>query len=60
MQLSKFTSSTLDIIAIYRSQGGNYNDLNRYIEMLDCKDRPVLVVGDVNFCYLTSGVNQTK
>ena len=28
--------------------------------MLDCKDRPVLVVGDVNFCYLTSGVNQTK
>ena len=30
------------------------------VEMLDCKDRPVLVVGDVNFCYLTSGVNQTK
>ena len=32
MQLSKFTSSTLDIIALYRSQGGSYSDLNRYIE----------------------------
>ena len=60
MQLSKFTSSTLDIIAIYRSQGGNYGDLNRYIEMMDSKGKPLLVIGDMNFCFLTSGMNQTK
>ena len=60
MRLSKFTSSTLDIIAIYRSQGGNYGDLNRYIVMMDSKGKPLMVIGDMNFCFLTSGMNQTK
>ena len=60
MQLSKFTSSTLDIIALYRSQGGSYSDLNRYIEMMDCEGKPLLVIGDINFCYLTSEFNVTK
>ena len=60
MQLSKFTSSTLDIIAMYRSQGGSYSELNRYIEIMDSKDKPLLVIGDMNFCFLTSGMNTTK
>ena len=60
MQLSKFTSSFLDIIAIYRSQGGSYNDLNRYIEMMDSGEGPLLVIGDLNFCFLASKNNPTK
>ena len=50
MQLSKFTSSTLDIIAIYRSQGGNYSDLNRYIELMDSK----AIIGDWRYEFLLS------
>ena len=60
MQLTKFTSSSLNIIAIYRSQGGNYNDLNRYIEMMDSEEKPLLVIGDLNFCFSASGINPTK
>ena len=60
MQLSKFTSSSLDIISIYRSQNGSYNDLNRYIETMDIEGRPLLVIGDLNFCFISSGTNPTK
>ena len=60
IQLSKFTSSSLDIISIYRSQGGSYNDLNRYIEMMDSGEGPLLVIGDLNFCFLASETNPTK
>ena len=60
MQLSKFTSSTLDIIVLYRSQRGSYRDLNKYIEIMDSQVRPLLVIGDFNFCYLTTETNQTK
>ena len=60
MQLSKFTSSVLDIIVLYRSQRGSFNDLNRYIEIMDSKVRPLIVIGDFNFCYLTTKTNQSK
>ena len=60
MQISKFTSSILDIIVIYRSQRGNYNDLNQYIEMMNNGKRPLLIIGDFNFCFLANKTNQTK
>ena len=28
--------------------------------MMDSKCKPLLVIGDINFCFLTSGMNQTK
>ena len=59
MQLSKFTSSSLDIIFIYRSQQGNYNELNKRIDQLSSKNKPLLVIGDLNFCFLEAS-NATK
>ena len=60
MQLTKFTSSTLDVIALYRSQQGSQKDLNHYIKTMETQGKPLLVVGDFNFCYLDSSTNQTK
>ena len=60
IQISKFTSSFVDILVLYRSQKGNFNDLNQHIDVMDTKDRPLLVIGDFNFCFLTSNNNQTK
>ena len=60
MQLSKFSSPVLDIIVLYRSQRGSYSDLQKYIEMMDSQARPLLVIGDFNFCYLTTETNQAK
>ena len=60
MQMSKFRSSLIDIIVLYRSQRGNYIDLNEHIEMMDVEEKPLLVIGDFNFCFQTSPNNQTK
>ena len=60
MQLSKFTSSTLDIISIYRSQKGNFNDLNSHINTIQSKDKPLLLIGDFNFCYRDQKSNPSK
>ena len=60
MQLSKFTSVDLDVIAIYRSQRGNYIDLNKNIDLLKTDGKPVLITGDLNFCYLNDLNNPTK
>ena len=51
MQLSKFTSSIVDIVTIYRSQTGNLKDLNQNIEKMMNSKRPLLIVGDFNFCF---------
>ena len=59
MQLSKFSSSTIDVIAIYRSQEGCYHALNRHLDNLLTGNKPTLVVGDFNFCYLEQST-QTK
>ena len=60
MQLSKFTSATLDIIFIYRSQPANYEQLNQNIKLMTNNDRPQLVIGDFNFCFLLNSSNSTK
>ena len=60
MQLSKFTSTNLDIIFIYRSQLGDYKELNQNIELLTDREKPLLVIGDFNFCYLQEAFNPTK
>jgi exonuclease III len=60
MQLTKFTSPTLDVIALYRSQQGSQKELNHYIKQMETIKKPLLVVGDFNFCYLESSPNPTK
>ena len=59
MQISKFTSNDLDLIVLYRSKNGNYEELQRHLERMIDKEKPVLIVGDFNFCYLKD-TNVTK
>ena len=60
MQLSKFTSSTIDIVVLYRSQGGNLKDLTMNLEGLISRNKPQLIIGDFNFCYIENSSNSTK
>jgi exonuclease III len=60
MQLTKFTSSSLDVIALYRSQLGSQKELNHYIKEMKIQEKPLLVVGNFNFCYLDGSANSTK
>ena len=60
MQLSKFTSSSLDTILLYRSQSANFSEINQEIESLTNREKPQLVIGDFNFCYLTHTSNATR
>ena len=60
MQLTKFTSQNLDVILLYRSQGGDYDELNGHIDLMSSEGKPLLIIGDFNFCYLTNKNNRTK
>ena len=60
MQLSKFSSSSIDIVVLYRSQNGNLKDLSQKLDSLLDKQKPQLVIGDFNFCFLENSSNSTK
>ena len=57
IQISKFTSSDLDLIVIYRSQSGNLNLLTQYFDKLMDREKPLLIIGDFNFCFLSDSSN---
>ena len=59
MQISLFTSNEFDLIVLYRSQNGCHEDLQRHLELLMNKEKPILIVGDFNFCHLKD-TNVTK
>ena len=59
MQLTKFTSPIIDVIFIYRSQQADYRQLNKNIDLMTSKNKPLLVIGDFNFCFLEAS-NVTK
>ena len=56
-QLSKFKSIFLDIITLYRSQDGNYIQLKDKLSMMINLGRPTLIIGDFNYCYLSTNTN---
>ena len=58
MQLSMFTSSFIDIVAIYRSQSGDLKELQENIDNMIIGEKPELLLGDFNFCYQNSSSNQ--
>ena len=60
MQLSKFTSSAIDIVVTYRSQEGNYKELKHNIDLMTEGKKPELVIGDFNFCYQDQSSNPIK
>ena len=58
MQLTKFRSSELDIITIYRSDKGNSVELLNCIKSLITKERPTAICGDLNICYNSNRNNR--
>ena len=60
MQLSKFISTNLDIIVLYRSQRGNYRNLNQNMAEMKTEGKLTLIIGDFNFCYQNSPCNTTR
>ena len=60
LQTSKFTSQNLNILAIYRSQNGNLTKLNDDIDIMMQSGKPLLIIGDFNYCQSDLSTNQTK
>ena len=57
-QLSKFKSS--DILVTYRFQNGNLILLKQHLEELINREKPTMVVGDFNFCFLEDSSQSLK
>ena len=57
MQLSKFSSGTLDIIVLYKSQQESQGNLNKAIEIMTGSSGAALVLGDFNYCYNRDSTN---
>ena len=60
MQLSKFGSTNLDEITIYRSQNCSYDLLNKGIKKLLTPKKTTLILGDFNFCYKENTTSTKK
>ena len=56
MQITKFSSSTIDVVVLYRSQGGGMEKLKQHLEALD----NLVIIGDFNFCFMDKSSNPTK
>ena len=52
MQIVKFTSPQLDTINVYRSKNGHSVELLNYLLLMLTEDRPTLITGDFNMCYM--------
>ena len=50
-QLTKMKSLSLDIIAVYRSQEGDIDELLECIQKLVDKERTTVICGDLNICF---------
>ena len=58
MQLTKFRSSEIDIITIYRSDKGNSVELLNCIQSLITNGRHTAICGDLNICYKSNRNNR--
>ena len=58
MQISKFSSPHLDVVNVYRSRNGHTVDLLNHIMKMIKADKPTLITGDFNICYLSNGNNR--
>ena len=60
MQLSKFDSPNFNLVTLYRSQNGNQSNLNGAINQIIDSKKPILILGDFNFCAMDNSSNLTK
>ena len=59
IQVSKFTSENLDVITVYRSSRGSIVVLKSILKQLvEKKEKAILITGDFNICYMTKRNNE--
>merc|ERR1712240_681045 len=51
LQITKFSSSTLDVVNTYRSANGNSVELLINLIKMTSKEKAILITGDFNICY---------
>ena len=59
LQLSMFSCDVIDLLVLYRSQSGSHEVIKEILETLIDKEKPLLIIGDFNFCYLDYSSNLT-
>ena len=47
-------------MVLYRSQSGNLNELAEHLNELYVNEKPLLVIGDFNYCYKENSCNPAK
>ena len=58
MQIVKFTSPELDTINVYRSRNGHSVELLNHLLKMLTKEKPTLITGDFNMCYIIQRNNR--
>ena len=58
LQVTKFTSSNIDIISVYRSSNCNSVELLNKISKITSIKKSVIITGDFNICYLMNRTNR--
>ena len=60
LQLSKFCSPNIDVVTLYRSQVENVVHVSEELQNVITGEKPMIVIGDFNFCYLDPSLNSVK
>ena len=58
LQITKFSSSTLDVVNTYRSANGNSVELLSNLINMTSKEKVILITGDFNICYQMNKTNR--
>ena len=58
MQIVKFTSPDLDTISVYRSRNGHSVELLNHLLQMLTEEKPTLITGDFNMCYMLQKNNR--
>ena len=59
IQVSRFTSENLDVITVYRSSRGSIVVLkNELKQLVENKEKAILITGDFNICYKSNRNNE--
>ena len=53
LQMSKYSSSNLDVIVVYRSQEMTFRSMKILLQYIINLEKNTLIVGDFNFCFLS-------
>ena len=57
VQMTKLDFSDVKIISLYRSQGANSQEIVDCLKQLIEKDKPTIIAGDFNLCYVDQKEN---